>query len=78
MECAGSTWLCELLSSCHPTLNLFTWNPKRGWITLFEGNASHLLTVHQNNSSVKEHVTAGCMLCFSALLGQTVKSLWAG
>lgn len=53
--------------SCHPTLNLFSWNLKRGWTILFEGNAPHLLPVHQNNSSVEEHVTA--LLCFSALLG---------
>lgn len=59
--------------SCQPISNLLTWNLKRGWITLFAGKASHLLTVHQSSSSVKEHGTAGCMLCLPALLGQVVK-----
>lgn len=78
MEHANSRSLCKLVSSFHPSLNLFTWNLKRGWITLFEENSSHLLSVHQNNSSVNERVTPGCMLCFWSLLHRWSSLLWSG
>lgn len=35
---------------------------------------SHWFSIHQNNSSVNEHVMPGCVLCFWSLLWQMVKS----
>lgn len=74
-EHARSTWLCELVSSVRPSLSLLTWNTKRGWITLFEENASHFLSIHHDNCRVHVQHLAAC-LAFDLL--QVVKSVVVG
>ena len=66
-EHADSRSLCELVSSFHPGLNLFTWNLKRGWITLCEENASRLVSIHQGSHALMYgHKLAGLVLAVTA------------